>query len=84
MAIEWRDSALECSPEGEPMELIDILVHNGDDRIPLANITNLGSSPRSAGTEKRGKKWRRQAHNKADKLGTSELRKGQTGIEESK
>lgn len=66
------------------MELVDILVQNGADRIPLANITNLGSSPRSAGTEQGGRKWRRQAHNKAEMLGTGELRKGQIGIEGSK
>lgn len=83
-AIVGRDSGSEFPSEGEPMDLVDILVLNGANRLPLANITNLGSSLRPTGTKQGGRKWRRQAPNKADKIGTGDLSKGQTGIEGSK
>lgn len=52
MAIERHDSVPKISLAREPMELVEILVHNEAERIPLASLTNLGNLQRSTAKEK--------------------------------
>lgn len=45
--------------KGESLGMIDIPIHNGEEKTPFPNLTNLGNNQETLAMGKKGRKWKR-------------------------